>query len=132
MKFSIDSTATRAATSPAACPPIPSATTNSRRSSALMKQSSFMRRTGPVSVRPNAFKRGSSLPRPFEKHTTLVVQATVQPRAITAQTCAIVRSHAKSGELAGQLGARVDADLFEDARQMLFGGGGGDAERDGD
>jgi len=47
--------ATRAATSPATCPPIPSATTNSRRSSALMKQSSFMRRTGPVSLKPNAF-----------------------------------------------------------------------------
>src|SRR5580704_5179655 len=54
MNLSIDSAATFEAISPAASPPIPSATTNSCRSSALMKQSSLIGRTGPISLSPNA------------------------------------------------------------------------------
>src|ERR1700736_1769713 len=113
MKFSIDSTATRAATSPAACPPMPSATTNSRRSSALTKQSSFMCRTGPVSLKPNAFTCVSwggygVYHAGCPGDTTLVVEGVVANGPIWD------KNRKLSGQLAGKLRPRVDADFFED------------------
>src|SRR5437867_8676078 len=52
MCLSIDSTARRDATSPAACPPIPSATTNRAPSSEMANESSFDFRLRPTSLRP--------------------------------------------------------------------------------
>ena len=52
MKLSMVSTARFEATSPAECPPIPSATTNSFSVGSLMKLSSLDLRTGPRSLRP--------------------------------------------------------------------------------
>src|SRR5262245_13778717 len=52
MCLSMDSTARREATSPAACPPIPSATTSSVPSPEMEKESSFDLRLRPTSLRP--------------------------------------------------------------------------------
>src|SRR5262249_50211669 len=52
MNPAIVSTSRPDATSPAECPPMPSATTNSRSSGSLMKRSWFDFRTGPGSLRP--------------------------------------------------------------------------------
>src|SRR5262245_11562450 len=122
IKFSIDSTATREATSPAAWPPIPSATTNRRKSSALTKQSSFMWRTGPVSLKPNAVKgSGRSLSRRSDRRYYFGSNESARnPPEIPN------KSKGVSGQLAGQLGPRIDADLLEDSGQVLLGGGRGD------
>src|SRR5262245_39916556 len=52
MCLSIDSTARRDATSPAACPPMPSATTSSVPSPEMAKESSFDLRLRPTSLSP--------------------------------------------------------------------------------
>src|SRR5262245_5366324 len=132
MKFSIDSTATLAATSPAACPPIPSATMKRRKSSALRKRSSFMWRTGPFSLKPNALTGVCVRSLSCELGSGYYFGSKSGARCTRNLARNWPELRTASRQLAGQLRPRIDADLLDNPRQVLLRRRRRDAQRLGD
>src|SRR5262245_35698689 len=90
-----------------------------------MKQSSFMWRTGPVSLKPNAvtgmmarLSRRSCRGYYFGSNESTRNRPEI-PKKLPGP----------SRKLAGELGPRIDADLLENPGQMLLGRGRRDPER---
>src|SRR6187200_3513359 len=120
MKPTIVSTARLDATSPAECPPIPSATTKSWRPSSLAKLSSFVFRTGPMSVAPYALStlssfNGGMAEKPIADEAYRAGELWQYYFSSTPPALVVLL-----GQTTDELSPRIDPDFVENSSQMAL------------